>query len=104
MKKRIIFIILLLSLLLDVQRVSAAETDNNAIKHLYPGIGIIYDIDQNTDIVYYTDGVNNWSFYGSEDWTIGDTILTIMHDNCTQNTVKDDIIISVKYSAAKIEY
>ena len=68
MKKSIIFIILLLSLLLDVQRVSAAEMGDDVKKRLYPGIGIIYDIDQNTD------------------------------------TVKDDIIISVKYSAAKIEY
>ena len=98
MKKRVILFVLLVALLLDVQRVSAAETDDDVTKHLYPGIGIIYNIDQNMDIVYYTDGVNNWSFYGSDDWMIGDTILTIMYDNCTQNTVKDDIIVSIKYS------
>ena len=104
MKKRIIFIILLLSLLLDVQRVSAAETGDDIVKHLYPGIGIIYDIDQNTDTVYYTDGVNNWYFYGVDDWMIGDTVLTIMYDNNTKNTIKDDIIIDSKYSNIKIEY
>ncbi len=103
MRKRIIFIILLLSLLLDVQRVSAAETGDNVTSHFYPGIGIIYEIDKSADIVRYTDGVNNWYFSGVDDWQVGDTILTVMYDNNTQ-TVKDDIIISVKYSAVKIEY
>lgn len=104
MKKKIIIIVLIVALLIDVQRVSAAETSDDVIKHLYPGIGIIYEIDQNTDTVYYTDGANDWFFYGVDDWQIGDTILTVMYDSNTQNTVKDDIIISVKYSAVKIEY
>lgn len=98
MKKRIILLVLLAALLLDVQRVAAAETGDDVIKHLYPGIGIIYDIDKKTDIVYYTDGVNDWYFYGVEDWMVGDTVLTIMYDNGTQNTIKDDIIVSIKYS------
>lgn len=98
MKKRIILLVLLAALLLDVQRVSAAETGDDVIKHLYPGIGIIYDIDKKTDIVYYTDGVNDWFFYGVDDWQIGDTILTVMYDSNTQNTVKDDIIVSIRYS------
>ncbi len=104
MKKRIIFIILLLSLLLDAQRVSAAEMGDNETSHFYPGVGIVYEIDKSDDIVRYTDGVNNWSFYGVDDWQVNDTVLTIMYDNNTQNTVKDDIIVSVKYSAVKIEY
>lgn len=98
MKKRIILLVLLAALLLDVQRVSAAETSDDVIKHLYPSIGVIYDIDKKADIVYYTDGVNNWSFYGVDDWMVGDTVLTIMYDNGTQNTIKDDIIVSIKYS------
>ena len=100
MKKRIIIIIILLSILLDVQRVSAAETQNSGY---YANIGVIYEIDKNNDLVYFTDGVNNWSFYGVEDWQLNDVVLVVMYNNNT-DTVKDDIIINCKYKNIKIEY
>lgn len=96
MKKHIIIIIILLSILLDAQRVSAAERPQNS--GYYANIGIIYEIDKNNDLVYFTDGVNNWSFYGVEDWQLNDVVLVVMHDNNTQNTIKDDVIVSIRYS------
>ena len=44
MKKRIIIIIILVSILLDVQRVDAAETKNIGY---YANIGKVYEIDKN---------------------------------------------------------
>lgn len=44
MKKRIIIIIILVSILLDVQRVDAAETQNIGY---YANIGKVYEIDKN---------------------------------------------------------
>lgn len=49
MKKRTIVIILLICLLFDVQRVSAATTTQVNTENLYPGIGIVYDIDKKND-------------------------------------------------------
>ena len=100
MKKRIIIIIILVSILLDVQRVDAAETQNIGY---YANIGKVYEIDKNNDLVYFTDGVNNWGFYGVDDWQLNDVVLVVMYNNNT-DTVKDDIIINCRYSNIKIEY
>ena len=96
MKKRVIIIILLICLLIDVQRVSAAEVSNSS---QYPLVGVVYCVDYRLDLVYFTDGYNNWYFIGVEDWDVKDTIVCIMDDNGTPE-IKDDEIIpnSCRYS------
>lgn len=100
MKKKIIIVFLFICLLLDVQRVSAAETNSAQ----YPLVGVVYCVDYRSDLVYFTDGINNWYFIGAEDWDVKDTIICIMSDNGTQ-TVKDDEIIpnSCRYSNLQIK-
>lgn len=98
MKKKIIVIILVLALLIDVQRVTAAENGSE-----YPATMIVYCIDYRLDIVYITDGYHNFYFVGVEDLYIGDTLSLIMSDNGTPNTVKDDIILDYRYSDLRIE-
>ena len=64
---------------------------------LYPLAGIVTGIDRDTDAVEWTDySGNEWSFYGIEDWMIGDGVAAIMDDNGTEN-VADDAIVSVRY-------
>ena len=99
MKKKVIIIVLILSLLIDVQRVSAAETKNSSE---YPTTMVIYCVDYRLDVVYITDGYNNYYFVGVEDLFIGDTLSLIMNDNGTP-TVKDDIIIDYRYSDLQIK-
>ena len=98
MKKRVIVIILILALLIDVQRVSAAEIAADDYSHIYSNVGIIYCTDYRLDLVYWTDGHNNFYFVGVEDLHVGDTLAVTMHDNYTENTVKDDVIINYRYS------
>lgn len=58
---------------------------------LYPVVGIVTEVDAEADVVYWSDGNNEWSFYGIEDWETGDGIAAIMSDNGTE-TVKDDLM------------
>ena len=99
MKKKIIIIVLILALLLDVQRVNAAETKNGSE---YPATMVIYCVDYRLDLVYITDGYNNFYFKGVEDLYTGDTLSLIMNDNGTLD-VKDDIIVDYRYSDLQIQ-
>lgn len=100
MRKKVVIVILLICLLLDVQRVSAAETKKGSE---YPMTAIIYCVDYRLDLVYFTDGYNNFYFKGVEDLYTGDTLSLIMNDNGTPETVKDDIIINYRYSDLQIQ-
>ena len=74
MKKRIIFIILLLSLLLDVQRVSAAETPQNS--EFIVVSGEVVDIVE--DCIYWDDGNDIFYFY-ADGYSIGDNVKIVMN-------------------------
>lgn len=74
MKKRTVFIILLFSLLFDVQRVSAATTPN-----LHTVNGTIISIDNN--VIYWSDGSDTYYFYSENSYTVGDKIINVMDEN-----------------------
>ena len=63
---------------------------------LYPETGKVVEI-CNDEVVVETCTGNLFAFYGAEDWMIGDCISLIM-DGCGTANVKDDVIITVKYS------
>lgn len=63
----------------------------------YPRTMTVTEIDTASDTVILTDYVGHeWSFYGVEDWMVGDICSCIMDDNGTEN-ITDDIIISTRY-------
>ena len=61
--------------------------------NLYPNVGYVTEIDEESDIVYWNDGENLWSFYGIEDWMIGDGVAVIMSDEGTES-IKDDRMVT----------
>lgn len=64
----------------------------------YAMTAVVTDIDEKTDTVLIKDGNGfMWSFYGVEDWAIGDIASCVMTTKGTQK-ILDDEIISVKYS------
>ena len=70
----------------------------NAQAEEYPACGIVTKIDQENDIIYFTDFYGEvWSFYGIEDWAIGDIVAAIMEDMGT-SSIYDDMIIKVQYA------
>ena len=65
---------------------------------LYPRSGTVTGLDHAEDVVTFTDGAgNDWSFYGAEDWMIGDGVAALMDDNGTA-IVTDDVIVTVRYA------
>lgn len=65
----------------------------------YPRSGFVTEIDYETDSVTFTDCVGfDWSFYGVEDFNIGDRVNAIMFDCFTKN-IFDDRIVKVRYEA-----
>ena len=64
---------------------------------LYPMTGTVVDLNETNDTVTIETATGNrFTFYGTEDWQIGDTAAAIMYSNGTE-TVTDDIILSVRY-------
>lgn len=74
MRKKTVFIILLFSLLLDVQRVSAATTLN-----LRTVNGTITSTDNN--VIYWSDGSDTYYFYSENGYSVGDKITNVMNEN-----------------------
>ena len=67
-------------------------------RHTYPNVGTVTEINREDDSVTFVDGVGfAWSFYGVEDWELGDTVVVIMYDKGT-DSILDDEITNIKYS------
>lgn len=64
---------------------------------LYPNVGIVTEVDMESDIVYWSDGNNEWCFYGTEDWMIGDGIAVIMSDEGTRSVEDDRMVVNPRY-------
>lgn len=72
-----------------------AQKENN----IYPECLQIVEINQAADIVQgRTCSGLIFSFYGVEDYMLGDLVAVIMDDNGTPDSVLDDIIIDVRYA------
>lgn len=70
---------------------------------MYPNYGVVSELDYKQDIVYFTDFTGNiWSFYGIEDWQIGDIVAVIM-DNMNTMIIYDDEIIMAVYCGRVIK-
>jgi len=68
-------------------------------RHTYPNVGTVTEINEKDDSVTFTDAVGfEWSFYGVEDWEIGDTVVVTMYD-CGTEDIRDDRIVNKKYSS-----
>lgn len=64
---------------------------------IYPQNFIVSEIDYKNNIVYIETPTGFiYSFYGVDDWLVGDHCSAIMFDNYTKNII-DDKIVSVKY-------
>lgn len=63
----------------------------------------VEDISEMADLVLVEDSNGNlWTFKGVEDWQIGDCASLLMRNNGTEN-IKDDEIISARYSSWNLE-
>ena len=65
---------------------------------IYPNAGRIESVDEKTDTFRIVDDAGDiWEMYGIEDFQVGDNVAMIMDSNNTEDTIYDDIILSVRY-------
>lgn len=65
---------------------------------IYPNAGRVQDVDPSKDLVTVQDDSGDlWQFRGIEDWQPGDRIGMLMDTNGTDDSIYDDVIVSVKY-------
>lgn len=70
---------------------------------VYPLSAEITDLNYKDDIVTFTDyHGEEWTYYGCEDWEIGDGANLIMYNNMTTDSIYDDIILTIKYENKKV--
>lgn len=63
----------------------------------YPMTTVVTQLIEEEDVVVCTDfNGGEWSFYGVEDWSVGDYASCIVCDNGTLE-ISDDIICEVRY-------
>lgn len=68
-------------------------------KNLYAKSGEVFAIDRGEDTVYFFDkDGQEWSFFGAEDWFVGDRLCAIF-DSLGTFTRSDDVIINITYEA-----
>ena len=94
-KLAIITFLCLFVVVLGSSKVLAQKENSN----IYPECLQIVEINQAADIVQgKTCSGLIFSFYGVEDYMLGDLVAVIMDDNGTPESVLDDIIIDVRYA------
>lgn len=92
--KKILAIILVIAIAATLGACAKAPTHSH-----YALATKVIELDYEQDIVYCEDGNGNvWSFYGTEDWDIGDIASLCMNDMGTEQ-IYDDKIINARYSA-----
>ncbi len=65
---------------------------------IYPNAGRIESVDEKTDTFRIVDDAGDiWEMYGIEDFQVGDYVGMIMDSNGTEDTIYDDIVLSVRY-------
>lgn len=70
-----------------------------AAANLYAEAGVVTELDYAADVVTFMDTRGMyWSFYGVEDWQVGDLLCAILYDAGTFDPL-DDAVIGATYHA-----
>lgn len=78
---------------------AASNEPRYAASNLYAEAGVVTELDYAADVVTFMDARGMyWSFYGVEDWQVGDLLCAILYDAGTFDPL-DDAVISATYHA-----
>jgi len=104
MKKFIITLTALLTILVAVASAAGANNVLPNITHLRTRAAVVVDVDYDADLVTLEDACGlTWQFYGCEDWTEDDIAELLMWDHGTSETILDDVILRATYSGYTTE-
>lgn len=66
---------------------------------IYPTTGTVTEVDRESDTVTFTTTTGfSFAFKGCEDWASNDMVSAILWDAGTKNDIRDDVILSARYS------
>lgn len=69
-----------------------------ASSEVYPAVGVVYELIQETDTVVFEDYNGNlWLMEGIEDWKVGD-IGALLMDDMETASIYDDEILEARYA------
>lgn len=78
---------------------AASSEPRYAASNLYAEAGVVTELDYAADVVTFMDTRGMyWSFYGIEDWQVGDLLCAILYDAGTFDPL-DDAVIGATYHA-----
>lgn len=78
---------------------AASNEPRYAASNLYAEAGVVTELDYAADVVTFMDARGMyWSFYGVEDWQVGDLLCAILYDAGTFDPL-DDAVIGATYHA-----
>lgn len=78
---------------------AATSEPRYAASNLYAEAGVVTELDYTADVVTFMDARGMyWSFYGVEDWQVGDLLCAILYDAGTLDPI-DDAVIGATYHA-----
>lgn len=78
---------------------AATNEPRYAAANLYAEAGVVTELDYAADVVTFMDARGMyWSFYGVEDWQVGDLLCAILYDAGTFDPL-DDAVIGATYHA-----
>lgn len=78
---------------------AASSEPRYAASNLYAEAGVVTELDYAADVVTFMDARDMcWSFYGVEDWQVGDLLCAILYDAGTLDPF-DDAVIGATYHA-----
>lgn len=78
---------------------AASNEPRYAASNLYAEAGVVTELDYTADVVTFMDTRGMyWSFYGVEDWQVGDLLCAIFYDAETLDPI-DDAVIGATYHA-----
>ena len=98
MEKKIWLADLILAIVIILMLILPIKANAKTAEEYYPNAGIITELDEENDIVYFTDFSGNiWSFSGIEDLLEGDIVAVIMADVGKTNYIYDDEVVAVRY-------
>ena len=94
---------LLITALLTVVTFSSfsvkAEAKRYGEERLYPQVFVVDEVNYKNDVITLRtlSGIL-YQWNGCEDWQVGDIAGAIMYNNETEESIKDDVIVSLEYA------
>ena len=97
MKKTLLAILTIVTVLISFEA-TTLKVNAQTKENFYPQTFVVVEVDEKLNAVTCVDfNGEEWAFYGTEDWQVGDIVSAIMTDKGTSK-IYDDEFVTIRYS------